>query len=264
MKSYPLSSLGAMSGGLFDEVNSGTAYSRDWRRSKFEAGLCTRCGIAPLVPGRKLCHDCLAKCRAYNRKVCRKEHIKDLSASRIEAGICVRCGKNRACNGLQHCSHCREAQKRTYADRISRGICRACSKPAVTPRQHCQDHLDFFAARHTRARLMVFSHYGMKCACCGLDEFELLTIDHINNDGAEHRRLIGAAGQATYKWLIKNGFPNGFQSLCWNCNESKRFGKGICYHKRPNPRPVPDIDADVERPLPMGRRPIAEGGVPSG
>lgn len=24
-----------------------------------------------------------------------------------------------------------------------------------------------------------------------------------------------------YRWLIKNGFPEGFQTLCWPCNRSK-------------------------------------------
>ncbi len=27
-----------------------------------------------------------------------------------------------------------------------------------------------------------------------------------------------------YRWLIRNGFPEGFQTLCMPCNSSKRDG----------------------------------------
>ena len=33
----------------------------------------------------------------------------------------------------------------------------------------------------------VLDHYGRACSCCGETEPAFLTIDHVNNDGAEHR-----------------------------------------------------------------------------
>lgn len=67
---------------------------------------------------------------------------------------------------------------------------------------------------------IVFSHYGGKCKC-GISNYKYLTIDHIDNSGAEHRRIIGTN---IYKWLIKNNFPDdNYQILCYNCNYRKFF-----------------------------------------
>jgi hypothetical protein len=66
------------------------------------------------------------------------------------------------------------------------------------------------------------------CKCCKEEMLEFLTIDHINNNGSQHRKQIGIASM--YPWLIKNEFPPGFQVLCMNCNWGKRI-KGECPHK---------------------------------
>lgn len=63
--------------------------------------------------------------------------------------------------------------------------------------------------------------YGGSCGCCGEPRIEFLTIDHINNDGAEERRAMpGKRGVAFYTWLRKNGFPgkDRYAVLCINCN----------------------------------------------
>lgn len=86
--------------------------------------------------------------------------------------------------------------------------------------------------KHRRYKLKVFEHYGMKCSCCGESIYEFLTVDHINNDGAEHRKVIGTGGTSMYYWLVHNNFPEGFQTLCWNCNCGKRMNTGICPHKK--------------------------------
>lgn len=88
-------------------------------------------------------------------------------------------------------------------------------------------------------RREVFNAYGgMKCACCGETEESFLTLDHVNNDGAEHRRaLTGKTGKVqgvssgTYAWARRNGFPPGFQVLCMNCNFSKSRNGGVCVHQ---------------------------------
>lgn len=73
----------------------------------------------------------------------------------------------------------------------------------------------------------VMSHYSngtLSCLHCGIDVYPLLTIDHINNDGAKHRREISSGhcqGGRTYQWLRKNNYPEGFQVLCQNCNYFK-------------------------------------------
>lgn len=87
-------------------------------------------------------------------------------------------------------------------------------------------------------RRRVFGHYSnqtFKCACCGESEQDFLVIDHTNGRGNEHRRAIfggiAGGGQRMHRWLVKEGFPEGFQLLCANCNTSK--GKhGACVHKK--------------------------------
>lgn len=100
------------------------------------------------------------------------------------------------------------------------------------------NRLEYEAERRQMVRDEVFTAYGgYRCACCGETEPMFLTIDHINNDGADHRRelktLIGGGGSAFFAWLRKNKFPTGFQVLCRNCNWGKHANGGICPHQKP-------------------------------
>ena len=82
-----------------------------------------------------------------------------------------------------------------------------------------------------RLKCIVYNNYGRRCNCCGeLEEF-FLTIDHINNDG-NVRRYPEGTGCTFYRWIIRNKFPNDLQTLCWNCQQGKRFNGGICPHER--------------------------------
>lgn len=72
--------------------------------------------------------------------------------------------------------------------------------------------------------------YGGACGCCGEDRLELLTLDHIDGRGAEHRRRTGRGGHI-YRWLRSRGFPAGFRVLCFNCNCSIGT-QGYCPHAR--------------------------------
>ncbi|KKM24758.1 hypothetical protein LCGC14_1601870 [marine sediment metagenome] len=83
-------------------------------------------------------------------------------------------------------------------------------------------------------RTAALDAYGGNCACCGEIQQEFLSIDHINNDGAAHRKQLssrsrGGGGSAMYQWLKTNGYPDGFQVLCFNCNMAKGF-YGQCPH----------------------------------
>jgi|SRR5208282_1898576 len=88
-------------------------------------------------------------------------------------------------------------------------------------------------------KIACLSHYGKdgKLQCCwpGCPEndIDVLTIDHINNDG--HHRKGGISGHQLYKKLVKSNFPEGFQTLCANHQlkkellrrrEAKKYGKG--------------------------------------
>jgi len=86
---------------------------------------------------------------------------------------------------------------------------------------------DSLKALRARYKAAVYTVYGPACACCGETEEAFLSVDHIEGGGNKHRREIRNHNIAA--WLVKNGFPKGYQILCMNCNFAK--GKlGKCPH----------------------------------
>jgi len=78
----------------------------------------------------------------------------------------------------------------------------------------------------------VYNAYGgYQCVCCGETIKQFLSLDHINNDGNKHRKIVDR--RKIYHWLKKNNFPLGYQVLCMNCNFGKARNNGICPHKLP-------------------------------
>lgn len=81
--------------------------------------------------------------------------------------------------------------------------------------------------RKERANLKesVLKHYSngnMCCANCGFTDIRALQLDHTNNNGAQERKeLFGdrtKAGTTFYRWIRKQGYPEGYAILCANCN----------------------------------------------
>jgi hypothetical protein len=66
--------------------------------------------------------------------------------------------------------------------------------------------------------------YGSPECKCGEKDMVVLTLDHVNDDGAEQRRESNTRGYNFYFMLRRNGFPNDppLQVLCMNCNIRKR------------------------------------------
>jgi hypothetical protein len=68
----------------------------------------------------------------------------------------------------------------------------------------------------------VLARYGTSCRRCGYDEdVRALQIDHIENNGAEERKSLGGqkfSGWKFYDFLKKSDWPDGYQTLCANCN----------------------------------------------
>ena len=78
-------------------------------------------------------------------------------------------------------------------------------------------------ARHAALKTEMVAAYGGRCVCCGESEIAFLTIDHLHNDGRQHREKTGSE---FYRWLKLNGWPrNGFALKCMNCNFARRFGR---------------------------------------
>lgn len=72
---------------------------------------------------------------------------------------------------------------------------------------------------------------GYRCSCCGETVRAFLTLDHVNNDGAAHRRAERKHSSHIYRWARDNGYPKSLQVLCMNCNWGKRTNNGICPHQ---------------------------------
>ena len=80
--------------------------------------------------------------------------------------------------------------------------------------------------RRRVAKQKVLDHYGAVCKHCGFDNILALQIDHIHNDGAEERKALGNknfSGWRFYEHLIQNNYPEGYQTLCANCNMIKEL-----------------------------------------
>ncbi len=76
-----------------------------------------------------------------------------------------------------------------------------------------------------KTRLEVLSHYSgghPKCKNCDVEDERVLSIDHMNNDGNKHRKEINQL--SVVWWVKKQGYPEGFQILCHNCNWLKELG----------------------------------------
>jgi len=69
-----------------------------------------------------------------------------------------------------------------------------------------------------RRKTEAMNHYGgCVCQLCGVEDIEVLVLDHISGGGTKQRRGFGD-GHAIYRWVYNNHYPDGFRVLCRNCN----------------------------------------------
>jgi len=199
--------------------------SQDLRWASLNADpTCSRCGITKTVadffPKRVdyWCRECI---RIYARDAYRK---KVASLSPIELAIM----RNKVNEGQNH----RRAQ-------------RLAAMPLKELTAWRMQINDGNSQRRYVARDRAYQAYGgYVCACCGVTERAFLSIDHVNNDGAAHKRKFNLrTGEQLYRWLARNDFPSGFQVLCMNCQWGKRNNGGICPHQvRCNDHPVEGVE----------------------
>lgn len=128
----------------------------------------------------------------------------------------------------------RRKRKEWAIDRAKkRRLCKHCGKKLKAVKNNwyaCQDCVNRLSReRNNAARDMVLKYFKNKCNCCGESRPEFLCVDHVQNDGAAHRKKL--KGYSIYHWLINNKFPSGFQLLCHNCNMAKGL-YGYCPHAR--------------------------------
>ncbi len=110
----------------------------------------------------------------------------------------------------------------TYDERVSR------HRPETRRRLNAEyraRHKDRLAleerGRRNALKEAALHRYGQRCARCGFEDARALQIDHVENDGAAERAVLGGqhfSGWKFYAVLEKRGWPDGYQTLCANCN----------------------------------------------
>lgn len=140
--------------------------------------------------------------------------------------VCIKCSERPRAKGQRWCNDCANAYRRQrykddpeYRERRKQG--------RTTNDKGRKRHPS--EAREVRARLKreVFDHYGARCVCCDEHHYEFLTIDHIDGRPSSHR---GKNGDALYRLVKHEGFPEIYRVLCWNCNASRGV-HGYCPHE---------------------------------
>ena len=85
-------------------------------------------------------------------------------------------------------------------------------------RKHGKKHRNFLKGM----AMWYYSGGKQGCVVCGESRLPCLSLDHIDDDGAEKRRAGEASGNALYRWLRQNNYPEGYQTMCMNCQYAKR------------------------------------------
>jgi len=117
-------------------------------------------------------------------------------------------------------------------------------------------------------RTEVLKHYGngkLACIQCGESRLPCLTIDHIEGNGAKHRREIKRHGGAAFcTWLKQQGYPEGYRTLCMNCQLLVRPEKPIIENEQILPHSgshliQPTTKEEVSDAQNTGDMPIVQG-----
>jgi hypothetical protein len=156
-------------------------------------------------------------------------------------GECSDCS-NPAMIGMAQCENHRKRRIATQMDIITarkdKKLCIVCGSSNIVTANHCQPCRErvngYNQFRRSKIVKLIRLQYGESCTCCGESEPVFLTIDHVNDDGSEHRQEVGfdiyrflyAEFRRTGKW------PEGFTTLCYNCNAGRWRNGGECPHQR--------------------------------
>ncbi len=114
----------------------------------------------------------------------------------------------------------------------------------ITPDRPATDRKSHDACLATRRlywhdlQRQVIDGYGGCCACCGEARYLFLSVDHVDGNGAQHRKELGYGNRRLLLQIIAAGFPPEYQVLCFNCNCGRARNGGICPHLGNLDRPI--------------------------
>lgn len=170
---------------------------------------------------RKRPHQSVLRARALSRARALDGTIykKALPSMSFATRKCTECGNwyNPTGYSQKRCAKCIPIYRKIYIKQWSKN--------------NPEKERKYYIKKHINLRALILEAYGgktPKCVCCGENDKRFLTIDHINGGGSKHKKEIK---NNLYRWLKINNFPEGFQILCYNCNQVK-YIYGKCPHKR--------------------------------
>lgn len=104
-------------------------------------------------------------------------------------------------------------------------ICGPCEVKRTTNYRH---RIKFEVLLHYT---QIFDSTATEPRCkCSFKNIDALSIDHTNNNGSEERaqmkRKQHKSGVGFYSLLKRLGYPEGYQTMCFNCQMVKRAQSG--------------------------------------
>lgn len=133
----------------------------------------------------------------------------------------------------KRCGKCKQVLSRSafYKNRArSDGLdtyCKPCNVTYQTQHRDPDKYREQCRRNAKKRRMDLLEELGGSCACCGESTYEFLQFDHVEGDGADHRRFVGHKAISTS--LIRKWGIEKFQILCANCNFAKGSGTS-CPH----------------------------------
>lgn len=145
---------------------------------------------------------------------------------------------------------CRRCRKRLEKEaHLNREFCPPCAKirfkitntkSHLAWRKRHPEGMDAVRRRYgQKVKQEALSHYGkdgrVRCCWhgCFVIDIDMLSIDHIADNGKTHRKSGATSGIGFYACLRKEGWPEGYQTLCANHQIKKeilrRRNKARCY-----------------------------------
>lgn len=224
-----------------NELKLLSGFGSNKQRSDGSTLYCLTCLSAAAKARRDLYKRISVVAQEGNKKCTRCKRLRDIQAFHVDR--CRKDGRQPTCKeclaDLQRIRHASRTAR--YQAPTGKKNCPRCKR--------CLDVSDFHvergsidgtshlckrcnADRHQALRMEVFNHYcqgSPRCMCCGETHPYFLSIDHIHGGGAKHIKALKYA--TLYRFLKRNGFPEGYQILCHNCNQAKGF-YGICPHQK--------------------------------
>lgn len=132
---------------------------------------------------------------------------------------------------LENKEKARESNRRSYSKNKEKRRRHAHKMWKKNPHKH----RELCNKRNLELKKEVLTHYGKKSTLmccwktCAITDVDMLSLDHVKNGGNKHREQTRTQGGAsTYRLLIKEGFPEGYQTLCLN----HQFKKALLVARR--------------------------------